>query len=639
MPETKRPLKVFLCHAHNDAATVRALYSRLKREGVDVWLDKEKLLPGANWELEIRKAVQEADVVVVCLSKQFNQAGFRQKEVRIALDTAMEKLEGDIFIIPARLEECDVPDNLSRWHWVDLFEVGGHHRLIRALHARADRIGATLRIRRGGQPTTSYPKSTEQTNELSFSGMVGIGGGVIDAGGHQAPAQEKTERDAAEKAVREKARRDVEETTGKEKEGRGRSYQNRILEAAIENQVSVGVPTSLFVWIKRLESGSIISVVGSIDEDVVLDEDNVKSKGLEIEFPIEDGRVLSVGISLRLVSHDFTPPIQLKQIYVPSEGDSEVCTFIITPNRAGKLLLNLEVLKDHISIATRSIHTIAIEAEIKEHRSMALVSIPIIVFVHGAAGTSETISTEVFEPETILIPEGTFWMGSDPGEGVAAYETPRHEVFLPVYRIGKYPVTNEQYEKFVLDTGRSVAPEMRWLGLKPAVGTEMYPVVAINWYDAVAYCEWLSKTTGRKYTLPNEAQWEKACRGRGASQGFYPWGDEFQEGRCNQGNRQIAAVDAFPAQNDYGCFDLVGNVRQWTASLWGESPRFPDARFAYPWKNDHRNDLSANGHIRRVVRGSSFKDDLKNLRCSLRSGQFPEGLVYATCGFRVVMIV
>ncbi len=159
MPETKRPLKVFLCHAHADRDAVHTLYARLKREGVDAWLDKEKLLPGADWQLEIRKAVHEADVVIVCLSKQFNQAGFRQKEVRIALDTAMEQPEGEIFIIPARLEECENLESLSKWHWVNLFEVDGYHKLIRALRARADRIGATLRIRRGGHSIKSHPKN------------------------------------------------------------------------------------------------------------------------------------------------------------------------------------------------------------------------------------------------------------------------------------------------------------------------------------------------------------------------------------------------------------------------------------------------------------------------------------------------
>ena len=115
MPEAKRPLKVFLCHAHSDATAVRALYNRLVEDGVDAWLDKEKLLPGQDWEYEIRKAVRDSDVVVVCLSKQFNQAGFRQKEVRLALDTAMEKAEGEIFIIPARLEECQNLESLGKW--------------------------------------------------------------------------------------------------------------------------------------------------------------------------------------------------------------------------------------------------------------------------------------------------------------------------------------------------------------------------------------------------------------------------------------------------------------------------------------------------------------------------------------------
>lgn len=138
MPETKRPLKVFLCHAHSDKKAVRDLYLRLIRDDVDAWLDKEKLLPGQDWEYEIRKAVREADVVVVCLSKQFNQAGFRQKEVRLALDTAMEQPEGEIFIIPARLEECDNLESLRKWHWVDLFEDEGYKALVKSLKLRHD---------------------------------------------------------------------------------------------------------------------------------------------------------------------------------------------------------------------------------------------------------------------------------------------------------------------------------------------------------------------------------------------------------------------------------------------------------------------------------------------------------------------
>jgi formylglycine-generating enzyme required for sulfatase activity len=161
MTEAKRPLKVFLCHAHSDKDAVKALYTRLTNDGVDAWLDKEKLLPGQDWELEIRKAVREADVVVVCLSKQFNQAGFRQKEVRLALDTAMEKPEGEIFIIPARLEECDNLESLRKWHWVDLFEDDGYQMFMRALRVRADKIGATLQIKKSWLPKITTPSRKE----------------------------------------------------------------------------------------------------------------------------------------------------------------------------------------------------------------------------------------------------------------------------------------------------------------------------------------------------------------------------------------------------------------------------------------------------------------------------------------------
>lgn len=133
MPRSRRPLKVFLCHATADNAAVHALYKRLVVDGIDAWLDKENLLPGQDWELEIRKAVREADLVIICLSKKFNREGFRQKEVRLVLDIAKEKPDGEIFIIPARLEECGMPESLRRWQMVDLFEAGGYRKLMRAI--------------------------------------------------------------------------------------------------------------------------------------------------------------------------------------------------------------------------------------------------------------------------------------------------------------------------------------------------------------------------------------------------------------------------------------------------------------------------------------------------------------------------
>jgi hypothetical protein len=166
--EPSRPIKVFLSYAHADGRLVRAFHKRLIADGVDSWLDKEKIIPGQDWEREIRKAVREADVVVVCLSKQFNQRGFRQKEVRIALEEAEMMPEGEIYIIPARLEECETPDSLRKWHWVDLFEEDGYTKLIRSLHVRAQNIGAELQPSKSGISNVFKKPFTQRQKKTKF---------------------------------------------------------------------------------------------------------------------------------------------------------------------------------------------------------------------------------------------------------------------------------------------------------------------------------------------------------------------------------------------------------------------------------------------------------------------------------------
>lgn len=139
----QRVLRVFLCHSSNDKPVVRNLYRKLKSDGVDPWLDSEKLLPGQDWDYEILKAVRASEVVIVCLSANaVKKVGYIQKEIKYALDVADEQPEGTIFLIPLRLDKCNVPDRLQRWQWVDFFDDAGYGLLMRALRARA----ATLKI-------------------------------------------------------------------------------------------------------------------------------------------------------------------------------------------------------------------------------------------------------------------------------------------------------------------------------------------------------------------------------------------------------------------------------------------------------------------------------------------------------------
>lgn len=146
MPEIRK-LNVFLCHASQDKNLVRKLSQELDAAGwISPWLDEEKILPGQDWNLEIEKAVETTDTVIVCLSnKSVTKEGFIQKELRFALDIAEEKPEGTIFIIPLRLEDCSAPRRLKMWQYVDYFPEQhmpqAFSQLLKSLKIRADAIG------------------------------------------------------------------------------------------------------------------------------------------------------------------------------------------------------------------------------------------------------------------------------------------------------------------------------------------------------------------------------------------------------------------------------------------------------------------------------------------------------------------
>jgi CheY-like chemotaxis protein len=140
----ERALRVFLCHSSYDKAAVRKLFTRLRKDGFDPWLDEKMLLPGQDWQVEIVKAVRNCDIVVVCLSPgSITKEGYVQTEIKIALDVADEKPEGTIFLVPLRLEACAVPDRLKRWQWVDLFKTHGYSRLVGSLRARYDSLASS----------------------------------------------------------------------------------------------------------------------------------------------------------------------------------------------------------------------------------------------------------------------------------------------------------------------------------------------------------------------------------------------------------------------------------------------------------------------------------------------------------------
>jgi len=251
------------------------------------------------------------------------------------------------------------------------------------------------------------------------------------------------------------------------------------------------------------------------------------------------------------------------------------------------------------------------------------------------ADVPDRVWEEVLGQPMVWVPPGPFLMGSDRARDPQAYddERPQHQVTLPGYWIGRYPVTVAQFRAFVEASGhRPADPD----SLK---GPDDHPVVYVTWYDALAFCRWLSERAGLPVTLPSEAQWEKAARGTHGR--IYPWGDEPpDETRCNfaDSDRGTTPVGHYSPQGDspYGCADMAGNVWEWTRSLWGEVWEKPD--FGYPYDpRDGREDLEAGREVRRVLRGGVFVDDERTVRCACRDRDDPR-YCFGDYGFRLCVV-
>ncbi len=177
-----RPLKIFLCHSSGDKPEVEKLYEYFSQQGADPWLDSEKLLPGQDWNYEINKALDNSDVILLCLSKKsVDKEGYVQKEIRLALDRALEMPEGRIFLIPGKLQECELPRRLQSYQWVDLFTEKGMEKLVKSLNLRAKQVGAKP-LSVDGSPVPEIKKAAPKkrpTPKPSSSTVVNINGDVI----------------------------------------------------------------------------------------------------------------------------------------------------------------------------------------------------------------------------------------------------------------------------------------------------------------------------------------------------------------------------------------------------------------------------------------------------------------------------
>ncbi len=227
------------------------------------------------------------------------------------------------------------------------------------------------------------------------------------------------------------------------------------------------------------------------------------------------------------------------------------------------------------------------------------------------------------EPLFVLIPAGVFLMGCEQGQDE---EKPVHRVWVDAFEMAAFQVRNRDFAAFLAATNHPAPPE--WAN--PCFNDPDQPVVAVSWYEAVKFYQWLSNLTGRGYRLPTEAEWEKAARA-GQEGLLYPWGNDPPPSRPEYRRRWGGEVKGprhvgEDAPNAFGVYDLCENVHEWCAD-WFQ-------REYYSHSPERNPEGPATGE-RRSSRGGSWRHHIKVSRCAARSS-IPPTFQYADYGFRLV---
>ena len=324
-----------------------------------------------------------------------------------------------------------------------------------------------------------------------------------------------------------------------------------------------------------------------------------------------------------------------------SESSSVAPTYSLTidtvPKDSRIRLLNIpEKYKDGVELATGR-YKIEVSKtgyksksewiEIKQEALKLTFELEVDPDAENISATATAVSGGKNAPAMVRIPAGSFMMGDDNN----MHSAPAHKVTISrPFAISKYEITFAEYDAYAQTTNKPFPGDNAW-------GRENRPVMHVSWDDANAYAQWLTKTSGKKFRLPTEAEWEYAARA--GSTDVYWWGSNEQDAKgkanCRRGcfssfsglfGSKTAPVGNY-SPNAFGIYDIVGNVSEWVQDCY----------------DDNYENATSNGSARddkqcqsRVIRGGSTKDNVQRLMTSARD-TIPSDTMSEFVGFRLVM--
>ena len=588
----QRPLKVFLCHASADKPAVRRLYQRLVAEGwIDPWLDEEKLSFGQHWTTVIEDALDAADIVLIFLSRNSVQKeGFIQRELNYAWELSLEKPIETIFLIPFRLDDCEVPRRLRSRQWGDYFgdkEENTYQILLRSLKQRHEQ---KLRLETEEQKQHEVIEKVAR-EKAKQEAAEKLAREKAERETAEKLRREKTERDAAEKAAREKAEREDAEKAARQKAARETAEKAARQKAEREAAEKTAREKAEREAKEKSAREKAESDVAEKAKREIKIEPTVE-KPVVTEFP-------SWGIGLIIFA-----VLALIAWGVSSIPVSPVATR--TPSATQTLFV--QPWTETPMSATVSATTEPLPTE---------TPIPTSVLGIGSTKISEKDGMKL-----VFVPAGEFTMGSD----TSSDEQPIHKVTLDAFWIDKTEVTNKMYALCVNAGACQLPSSMSSDTRKDYYGVsefDDYPVIYVDWNKAKTYCEWAERR------LPTEAEWEKAARGTDVR--TYPWGNDAPNSNLLNYDSKVGdttEVGKYPAgASIYGVLDMAGNVWEWVMD-WYDSNYYSSSPSQNP-----QGPASGQYH---VLRGGSWVSNVSGVRSALRGGYDPSN-IYGIVGFRCAL--